>query len=95
MDDISTKDAMIDPMSQWQICAAYTTNKFISDVLRGRIKGEGERVVMMREFLRLREECATLMYPVVAYIAGVGVPSLIGTTCITGEWAPPRLLGKV
>ena len=94
MDDISAKVAMIDPSSQWQSHAAYITIKIILDVLRWKRKGEGERVVMMREVLRQWEECATLVYGVVAEGAGVGVPVLSGTTGITREWAPPRLLGK-
>ena len=95
MDSISAEFAMIDPTSQWQSHATYITIKIILDVLRWKRKCEGERVVMTREVRRQWEECATLMYPIVAYVAGVGVPFLSGTTGITGEWEPPRLVGKV
>ena len=93
MDDISAKVAMIDPLSQWQSHAAYITIKIILDVLRWKRKGEGERVVMMREVRRQWEERATLVYAIVTYSAGVGVPFLSGTTGIAREWAPPCLLG--
>ena len=92
MDDIAAKMAMIDPTSQLQSCVAYSTKKFILDVLTGRIKGEGERVVVKREVLRLRKERAALVYGVITKGACVGVPFLSGTTCITGKWAPPCLL---
>ena len=84
MDGISAEVAMIDPTSQRQSRAAYITIKIILDVLRWEGKGKGERVgrVKTREVLRQREECAALVYPVVAESADVGVPFLSDTTCI-------------